>query len=91
LKLLQGKKITESVSISFVVNILTRQFPQSRYVSKLVKKWRPKGSVCDIKKQSKRILLTDEKVRDIEAQLQISPRNLLRQIAMVSVAQSKKC
>jgi hypothetical protein len=29
-KLLQGKKLTENVSVSFVINILTRSFPQSR-------------------------------------------------------------
>jgi hypothetical protein len=39
------------------------------------------GSVCDIKKQSKRIVLTEEKVRDIEARLQISPRKSLRRLA----------
>jgi hypothetical protein len=37
--------------------------------------------VCDIKKQSKRILLTHEKVRDIEAGLQISLRKSLRRLA----------
>jgi hypothetical protein len=26
---LQGRKLTEKVSVSFVVNIVTRQFPQS--------------------------------------------------------------
>jgi hypothetical protein len=45
-------------------------------VSKFVKKWRATGSVCDIKKQSKRIVLTDEKVGDIEARLQISTGNI---------------
>jgi hypothetical protein len=75
-KLLQGKKLTENVSISFVVNILTKSC-----VSKLVKKWWATGSVCDIKKQSKKIVLTEEKVRDIEAQLQISPRKSLRGLA----------
>jgi hypothetical protein len=32
-----------------------------------VKKWWATGSVCDIKKQSKRIALIEEKVQDIEA------------------------
>jgi hypothetical protein len=39
------------------------------------------GSVCDIKKQSKRIVLTEGKVWDIEARLQISPRKSLRCLA----------
>jgi hypothetical protein len=49
--------------------------PTASCVSRLVKKWQATGSVCDIKKQPMRIVLTDEKVRDIEARLQISPRN----------------
>jgi hypothetical protein len=46
--------------------------PTKSCVSKLVKNWQATGSVCDIKKQSKRIVLTDEKVQDTVAQLQIS-------------------
>jgi hypothetical protein len=45
------EKLTENVSLSFVVNILTRQFPQKSCVSKLVKKWLAEDSVCGIKKQ----------------------------------------
>jgi hypothetical protein len=74
------KKLTENVSVSFIINIPTFQFLQSR-LFKLVKKWWAKGSVCDIKKQLKRIVLTDEKVRDIEARLQISSRKSLRRLA----------
>jgi hypothetical protein len=48
--------------------------PTESCVSKPVRKWRTTSSVCDIKKQSQRIVLTEEKVRDIEARLQISPR-----------------
>jgi hypothetical protein len=55
--------------------------PTKSCVSKLVKKWRATGSVCDLKKKSKRIVLTEEKVRDIEARLQISPRKSLRRLA----------
>jgi hypothetical protein len=36
--------------------------PTKSCVSKLVKKWWSIGSVCDIKKQSKRIVLTEEKI-----------------------------
>jgi hypothetical protein len=43
--------------------------PTKSCVSKLVKKWWATGSVCDIKKQSKRTVLTEEKVRDTEAVL----------------------
>jgi hypothetical protein len=55
--------------------------PTASYVSKLVRKWWTTGSVCHMKKQSKRIVLTDENVRDIEARLQISPRKSLRRVA----------
>jgi glycerol uptake facilitator-like aquaporin len=37
--LLRGKKLTENVSISFIVNILTRQFPQRHVYPSLLKKW----------------------------------------------------
>jgi hypothetical protein len=47
--------------------------PTVSCVSKLVKKWWATGSVCDKKKQSERIVLTDETVWDIEARPQISP------------------
>jgi hypothetical protein len=66
----------KDVSISFVVNILACQFPEN-----CVKKWRATGSVCDIQKQSRRIVLTEENVRDTEARIQISPRKLLRHLA----------
>jgi hypothetical protein len=43
-----------------------RKYPDSPVptvlsVSKLVKKWRATGSVCDMKKQPKRNMLTDER------------------------------
>jgi S-adenosylmethionine synthetase len=44
-------------------------------------KWRATGTVCDIKKQSKKILLTEEKVRDIEARLQTNPRKSIGRLA----------
>jgi hypothetical protein len=47
--------------------------PTASCVSKLVQNWWATGSVCDMKKQLKRIVLNDEKVWDIEARLQISP------------------
>jgi hypothetical protein len=34
-----------------------------------MKKWRATGSVCDLKKPLKRIVLTEEEVQNIEAQL----------------------
>jgi hypothetical protein len=46
--------------------------PTKSCVNRLVKKWRATGSVCD-KKQFKRNVLTEAKVQDIEARLQISP------------------
>jgi hypothetical protein len=46
-----------------------------------VKKWRAIRSVCNIKKQLKRIVLTEENVWDIEARLKISPRKSLRRLA----------
>jgi hypothetical protein len=59
--------------------------PTPLCVSKLVKKWWASLSVCDMKKQPKRILLTNEKVRDIEARLQTSPRKSLRRLAQEHV------
>jgi hypothetical protein len=50
-----------------------------------VKKWRATGSVCDIKQHSKRIVLTEEKVRDIEARLQIRRRESLGRLAQETV------
>jgi hypothetical protein len=41
--------------------------PTKACVFKLAEKWWVTGSVCDIKKQSKRIVLTEEKFQDIEA------------------------
>jgi hypothetical protein len=55
--------------------------PTASCVSKLVKKWQATGSVCDMKKQPKRIVLSDKKVWVIEARLQISPRKSLRRLA----------
>jgi hypothetical protein len=55
--------------------------PTKSCVSKLVKKWWTTVSVHDIKMQSKRTVLTEEKVRDVEAQLQISLRKSLRCLA----------
>jgi hypothetical protein len=46
-----------------------------------VKKWQAIGSVCDIKKQLKRIVLTDVKVRENEPRLQISPRKSLKTLS----------
>jgi hypothetical protein len=56
------------------------EYPDSRVptklcVSKLVKKWRTTGSVCDIKKQSKRIVLTE-----------LCSKNLFLQLAAANCA-----
>jgi hypothetical protein len=45
-----------------------------------VKKWWVTGSVCDIEKQSKKTVLTEENVWDIEA-LQIIPQKSLIRLA----------
>jgi hypothetical protein len=58
--------------------------PTKSCVSKLLKKWRATGSVCDIKKELKKIVLTEEKVRDTEARLLISPRKSLRRLEEVT-------
>ncbi|PNF37420.1 hypothetical protein B7P43_G16027 [Cryptotermes secundus] len=55
--------------------------PTKSCVNRLLKKWRATGSVSDKKKQSKRTVLTEEKVKDIQARLQISPRKSLRRLA----------
>ena len=55
--------------------------PTKSCVNRLLKKWRATGSVSDKKKQSKRTVLTELKVQDIQARLQISPRKSLRRLA----------
>jgi hypothetical protein len=73
-EILQGKNLNRKCIHKFRRKYADSPFPTELCISKLVKKWRAKGSVCDIKKQSKRIVLTDEKVRNIEARLHISPQ-----------------
>jgi hypothetical protein len=65
LKLVRGKKLIEKCIRKFRRKYPDSPVPIASCVLKLVKKWRAKASVCDIKKQSKRIVLTDEKVWDI--------------------------
>jgi hypothetical protein len=77
-KLLQGKKTYRKCIRKFRCEYPDSPVPTKSCVSKLVKNWRATGSVCEIKKQSKRIVLTEEKVRDVEARLQISVHELKR-------------
>jgi S-adenosylmethionine synthetase len=80
-EILQGKKTDRKCIRKFRREYPDSPVPTQSRVSKLVKKWRATGSVCDIKKQSKRIVLTEEKVRDIEARLQTNPRKSLGRLA----------
>jgi hypothetical protein len=86
------KKTYRKCICKFRHKYLDSPVPTTLCVSNLVKKWGVTGSVCDIKKQSKRIVLTEEKVQDIEARLQISPRKLLRRLAQeTGVWRDSKC
>jgi hypothetical protein len=78
--------------------ISIRKYPDSPVrtkscVSKLIKKWRTIGSVFDEPRRIKKTVLTDEKLEDIPARLQISPRTSLRRLSQetcVSVGSASK-
>jgi hypothetical protein len=55
--------------------------PSQPYVNELIRKWHITGSVLDTKKERKRSVLTEEKLTDIQARLQLSPRKSLRMLA----------
>jgi hypothetical protein len=55
--------------------------PSQPYVNQLIRKWHSTGSVQDKKKERKRSVLTEEKLTDIQARLQLSPRKSLRRLA----------
>jgi hypothetical protein len=59
------KKLTRKCIRKFRRKYPDSPVPTASCVSKLVKKWRATGSVCDMK-HSKRIVLTGENIRDIE-------------------------
>jgi hypothetical protein len=51
--------------------------PSQPYANQLIRKWHITGSVLDKKKERKRSVLTEEKITDIQARLQLSPRKSL--------------
>jgi hypothetical protein len=55
--------------------------PTKSCVSKLIKKWRTTGPVLDKTRHRKKTMLTDEKLEDIRARLEISPRKSLRRLS----------
>jgi hypothetical protein len=55
--------------------------PSQPYVNQLIRKWHSTASVLDKNKERKRIVLTEEKLMDIQARLQLSPRKSLRRLA----------
>jgi hypothetical protein len=55
--------------------------PAQPYVKQLIRKWHSTGSMPDKKKERKRSVLTEEKLTDIQARLQLSPRKSLRRLA----------
>jgi hypothetical protein len=60
------EKLTENISVNFIINILTL-VPTKSCVCKLLKKWHVASAVCDTKKRSNRNGLTEGKVLDTEA------------------------
>jgi hypothetical protein len=67
--------------------------PTISWVSKLIKKWRITGSVPDKTRYRKKTVLTDKKLEDIRARLEISHRKSLRQLSQetdVSVGSDSK-
>jgi hypothetical protein len=55
--------------------------PSQPYVNQLIRKWHSTGSMLDKKKERKRSVLTEEKLTDIQARLQLSPQKSLRRLA----------
>jgi hypothetical protein len=55
--------------------------PSQPYVNQLIRRRHITGSVLDKKKERKRSVLTEEKLTDIQARLQLSPRKSLRMLA----------
>jgi hypothetical protein len=55
--------------------------PTKSCVTKLIKTWRTVGSVLDKTRHRRKAVLTDEKLEDILAWLQISPRKSLRRLS----------
>jgi hypothetical protein len=50
-------------------------------VNQLIRKWHITGSMLNKKKERKRSVLTEEKLMDIQAGLQLSPQKSLRRLA----------
>jgi hypothetical protein len=55
--------------------------PTQPYVNQLIRKLHITGSMLDKKKERKRNVLTEEKLTDIQARLQLSPRKSLRRLS----------
>jgi hypothetical protein len=55
-----------------------KRLPKISGVSKLVKKWQTTGSVCDKKRPSRRNVVTEDKVQDIQAQSKMSPQKTVK-------------
>jgi hypothetical protein len=51
--------------------------PSQPHANQLIRKWHSTGSVLDKMKERKRNVLTEEKLTDIQATLQLSPRKSL--------------
>jgi hypothetical protein len=55
--------------------------PSQPYVNQLIRKWHITGSVLDKKKERKWSVLTEEKLTDIQARMQLSPWKSFRRLA----------
>jgi hypothetical protein len=64
--------------------------PTKSCVPILIKKWRTTGSVLDKTLHRKKTVLTDEKLEDIRARLEICPRKSLRRLCIGSASKATK-
>jgi hypothetical protein len=66
--------------------------PSQLYVNQLIRKWHITGSMPDKRKERNQSVLTEEKLMDIQARLQLSPRKSRRRLAQeTDVAYTTAC
>jgi hypothetical protein len=75
------KKSVKKCMRKFRLKFPEAPVPSQPYVDQLIRKWHITGSMLDKKKECKRSVLTEEKLTDIQARLQLSPGKSLRRIA----------
>jgi hypothetical protein len=75
------KKSVKKCMRKFRLKFPEAPLPSQPCVNQLIRKWHITGSVLDKKKERKRSVLTEGKLTDIQARLQLSPGKSLRRIA----------